>query len=329
MKLCNACAGLLLLGATSFALGQAASTGSGQAYPSRPVRLIAPFPAGGGVDIVARQLAQKLAEKWGQQVVVDNRTGATGIIGTDIAARATPDGYTVIMGNVATHAVNVSLYQKLPYDPVKDFSPITLVARVPEVLVVHPSLLAATVKELIALAAKKPGSLTVGSAGYGSPPHLAAELFQLLGKVQFVHVPYKGSTPALTDLVGGQINLYFSNILSATPHVKSARLRALGVTSAKRSLVLPDVPTIAEAGVPKYEEYNWYGMLAPAGVPAPVLKKIHGDLVAVLHSPEVTQRLAADGAEVIGNTPQEFARFIRAEIDKYANVVKQRGLKAQ
>src|SRR5512146_2319133 len=192
--------GLLFIGAVSSAMAQA--------FPSRPVRLIAPFPAGGGVDIVARQLAQKLTEQWGQQVVVDNRPGATGIIGTDIAARATPDGYTLIMGNAATHAVNVSLYRKLPYDPVKDFAPITLVARVPEVLVVNPSLPVASVRELIALAEKKPGELTVGSAGYGSPPHLAAELFQLLAKVRFVHVPYKGSSPALSDLIGGQINLY-------------------------------------------------------------------------------------------------------------------------
>jgi tripartite-type tricarboxylate transporter receptor subunit TctC len=317
----KACVGLLFVGA--------ASSAPGQDYPSRPVRLIAPFPAGGGVDIVARQLAQKLSEKWGQQVVVDNRSGATGIIGTELAARSNPDGYTVIMGNVATHAVNVSLYKKLPYHPIKDFAPITLVARVPEALVVHPSLPVTSVKDLVALASKKPGALTVGSAGYGSPPHLAAELFQLLAKVQFVHVPYKGSTPALIDLIGGQISLYFSNILSATPHVKSGKLRGLGVTSAKRSAVLPDLPTIAEAGVPKYEEYNWYGMLAPAGVPGPVLKKLHGDFVAVLRSPEVEQRLIADGAEVIGNTPQEFARFIRVEVDKYANVVKQRGLKGE
>jgi tripartite-type tricarboxylate transporter receptor subunit TctC len=317
----NAWVGLLLLGATSSAMAQA--------FPSRPVRLIAPFPAGGGVDIVARLLGQKLTEKWGQQVVVDNRTGATGIIGTELAARATPDGYTLIMGNVATHAVNVSLYKKLPYDPVKDFAPITLVARVPEVLVVHPSLAATSVKELIVLAAKKPGELTVGSAGSGSPPHLAAELFQLLAKVQFIHVPYKGSSPALADLIGGQINLYFSNILSATPHVKSGRLRALGVTSVKRSPVLPEVPAIAEAGVPKYEEYNWYGMLAPKGVPASVLSKLHADVVGTLHAPDVEQRLTGDGAEVIGNTPQEFARFIRSEIDKYANVVKQRGLRPQ
>jgi tripartite-type tricarboxylate transporter receptor subunit TctC len=313
--------GALLLGAAACA--------TAQAFPSRPVRLIAPFPAGGGVDIVARQLAQKLTEKWGEQVVVDNRAGATGIIGTELAARATPDGYTIIIGNVATHAVNVSLYRKLSYDPVKDFEPITLIARVPEVLVVHPSLAAGSVKELIALAAKKPEGLTVGSAGYGSPPHLAAELFQLLGKVQFVHVPYKGSTPALTDLIAGQISLYFSNILSATPHVKNGRLRALGVTGLKRSPVLPEVPSIAEAGVSKYEEYNWYGMLAPKYVPAPVISKLHTDVVSVLHAPDFEQKLIKDGAEVIGNTPQAFARFIRSEIDKYATVVKRRGLQPQ
>jgi tripartite-type tricarboxylate transporter receptor subunit TctC len=306
----------------------ALSLPAAERYPVRPVRLIAPFPAGGGVDIVARQLAQKLSERWGQQVVVDNRTGATGIIGTDLAAKATADGYTLIMGNVATHAVNVSLYKKLPYDPVKDFAPITLVARVPEILVVHPSLAATSVKELVALAGTKPGQLTVGSAGHGSPPHLAAELFQSLAKVQFVHVPYKGSSPALADLIGGQINLYFSNILSATPHVKSGRLRALGVTGAKRSAVMPEVPTIAEAGVPRYEEYNWYGLLAPNGTPAVVLAKVHRDVVGVLRAPEVEERLIKDGAEVIGNTPQEFARFIRSEIDKYASVIKERGLRA-
>jgi tripartite-type tricarboxylate transporter receptor subunit TctC len=306
----------------------AVSLPAAEQYPRRPVRLIAPFPAGGGVDIVARQIAQKLSESWGQQVVVDNRTGATGIIGTDLAAKATADGYTLIMGNVATHAVNVSLYKKLPYDPVKDFAPITLVARVPEILVVHPSLAATSVKELVALARAKPGQLTVGSAGRGSPPHLAAELFQWLAKVQFVHVPYKGSSPALADLIGGQINLYFSNILSATPHVKSGRLRALGVTGAKRSAVMPEVPTIAEAGVPRYEEYNWYGLLAPKGTPAAVLAKVHRDVVGVLRAPEVEERLIKDGAEVIGNTPQEFARFIRSEIDKYASVIKERGLRA-
>jgi tripartite-type tricarboxylate transporter receptor subunit TctC len=298
-------------------------------YPTRPVRLIAPFPAGGGVDIVARQLAQHLSERWAQQVVVDNRSGATGIIGTELAANATPDGYTLLMGNVATHAVNLTLYKRLPYDPIRDFSPITLVARVPEMLVVNPALPVTSVSDLISLARDKPAQLTVGSAGYGSPPHLAAELFQYLAKVQLVHVPYKGSSPALADLMGGQINMYFSNILSANPHVKSGRLRAIGVTSERRSVVAPDVPTIAEGGVTGYAEYNWYGLFAPRATPRPVLSKIHSDVAAALKSPEIEGRLAQDGAEVIANTPQEFARFIASEIDKYRTVVRARGLKVQ
>jgi tripartite-type tricarboxylate transporter receptor subunit TctC len=299
-----------------------------QEYPSRPVRLIAPFPAGGGVDIVARQLAQKLAEKWRQQVVVDNRAGATGTIGADLAAKAAPDGYTLLLGNVATQAVNVSLYKSLPYDPVRDFVPITLIARLPEVLVVHPALPATTVTELIALANARPGKLTVGSAGHGSPPHLAAELLQFLAKVQFVHVPYKGSAPALADLIGGQINLYFGNILSVAPLVRNGRLRALGVTGAQRSHVLPDILTIAEAGVPRYQEYNWYGLLAPRGAPASIVGKVHAATVAALQGRELKSRLEQDGAEVIASSPQEFARFVRAEIDKYAAVIRERNLRA-
>lgn len=315
---------LLLFSAfTPFAYGASALD-----FPVRPVRLIAPFPAGGGVDIVSRQLAQKLTERWGQQVVVDNRSGATGIIGTDLAAKASPDGYTLLMGNVATQAVNISLFRKLPYDPVRDFSPITLVARVPEILVVHPSLPAQSVKDLIALAKTKPGQLTVGSAGNGSPPHLAAELFQYLAAVQFVHIPYKGSAPALTDLIGGQINMYFSNLLSATQYVKGGRLRALGVTSRKRSMVVPDVPTIAEAGLAQYEEYNWYGLLAPRGTPPAILTKIHEATVNALRAPELERRLTDDGAEIVANTPQQFATFIHAEINKYAAVIKERKLRA-
>ena len=315
--------GMLLVGS----LAIAASAASAQHYPARPVRLIAPFPAGGGVDIVARQIAQRLSERWGEQVVVDNRPGATGIIGTELAAQSTPDGYTIVMGNVATHAVNVSLHSKLPYDPVKDFAPITLVARVPEMLVVNPSMPAKSVKDLIALAKSRPKQLTFGSAGAGSPPHLAGELFQVLANVQLVHVPYKGSSPALIDLMGGQIDMYFSNILSAMVHVKSGKLRALGVTSAKRSVVAPDVPTIAEAGLPGYEEYNWYGLLAPRGTPKAILDKLHSDVVAVVHSRELEERMTRDGAEVIGSTPQEFAKFIKSETDKYARVIKKRGLR--
>src|SRR5258706_2070023 len=298
-------------------------------YPIRPVRLIAPFSAGGGVDIVARLVAQRLSEKWSQQVVVDNRTGATGIIGTDLAAHATPDGYTLLMGNAATHAVNVSLFKKLPYDAVKDFVPITLVGRVPEMLVVHPPLPAASMQELVALSKAKPGELTFGSAGSGSPPHLPAELFQSLAKIRLVHIPYKGSVPALTDLIAGQINMYFSNILSAVPYVKGGRLRGLGVTSAKRSVVAPDIPAIAEAGLPGYEDYNWYGVLAPKGTPKAIVDKLHTDIVQVVRSREVEDRLTKDGAEVIANTPVEFAKFIRKEIQKYAQIIKQSGLRTE
>ena len=298
-------------------------------YPSRPVRLIAPFSAGGGVDIVARLVAQRLSEKWVQQVVVDNRTGATGIIGTDLAAHATPDGYTLLMGNAATHAVNVSLFKKLPYDAIRDFVPITLVGRVPEMLVVHPALPASSVQELIALAKSKPGELTFGSAGSGSPPHLAGELFQSLAKIRLVHIPYKGSAPALTDLIAGQINMYFSNILSAVPYVKGGRLRGLGVTSAKRSVVAPDIPAIAEAGLPGYEDYNWYGVLAPKGTPKAIVDKLHTDIVHVVKSTDVEDRLTKDGAEVIANTPAEFAKFIREEIQKYAQIIKQSGLRTE
>jgi len=298
-------------------------------YPSRPVRLIAPFSAGGGVDIVARYLALKLTEKWGQQVVVDNRTGATGIIGTEIAAHSPPDGYTLILGNAATHAVNVSLFKKLPYDAVKDFAPVTLIGRVPEMLVVHPALPAANVRELIALAKAKPGELAFGSAGAGSPPHLAGELFQFLAKVKLVHVPYKGSAPALADLIGGQISMYFSNILSAVPFVKSGRLRGLGVTSEKRSVVAPEIPTIAESGLPGYEDYNWYGILAPKGTPRAILTQLHADIGQVVRGRDMEERLTKDGAEVIASTPDEFARFIREEIDRYARIVKASGLRAE
>ena len=298
-------------------------------YPTRPVRLIAPFSAGGGVDIVARYLALKLTEKWGQQVVVDNRTGATGIIGTEIAAHSPPDGYTLILGNAATHAVNVSLFKKLPYDAVKDFVPVTLIGRVPEMLIVHPALSAASVRELIALAKAKPGELTFGSAGAGSPPHLAGELFQFLAKVKLVHVPYKGSAPALADLIGGQISMYFSNILSAVPFVKSGRLRGLGVTSEKRSVVAPEIPTIAESGLPGYEDYNWYGILAPKGTPRAILTQLHADIVQVVRGRDMEERLTKDGAEVIASTPDEFARFIREEIDRYARIVKASGLRAE
>jgi len=225
--------------------------------------------------------------------------------------------------------VNVSLFKKLPYDAVKDFAPVTLIGRVPEMLVVHPALPAANVRELIALAKAKPGELAFGSAGAGSPPHLAGELFQFLAKVKLVHVPYKGSAPALADLIGGQISMYFSNILSAVPFVKSGRLRGLGVTSEKRSVVAPEIPTIAESGLPGYEDYNWYGILAPKGTPRAILTQLHADIVQVVRGRDMEERLTKDGAEVIASTPDEFARFIREEIDRYARIVKASGLRAE
>ncbi len=307
-------------------LAVVANSSFGQVFPERPVRFIAPFPAGGGVDIVARLVAQKLTASWNQQVIVDNRPGATGIIGIQIAATATPDGYTMLMGNVATHAINVSMFKKLPYDPVRDFDPVTLVAQVPEMLVVNPSFPVHSVEELVALAKEKPGQLTFGSAGNGSPPHMAGVLFETMAKIKLVHVPYKGSSPALLDLMGGRINLYFSNILSAVPHVRNGKLRALGVTGKERSVVAPDVPTIAEAGFPGYVAYNWYGVLVPKSVPKPIIATLHSQIVSALKRPDVAKQLTESGAEIIGDTPQEFGRFIHSEIEKYAKVVKESGI---
>lgn len=290
-------------------------------FPTRPIRFVAPFPPGGGTDILARTIAQRLTDSVGQQVIVDNRPGATGIIGTEITKNATPDGHTILMGNAATHAVNVSMFKKLPYHPIKDFELITQVARLPEVLVVHPSLAANSVKELIALAKAKPGQLNFGSAGVGSPPHLAGELFKLLAKIDIVHVPYKGSPPALADLMGGQINMYFSNILTGMRLVKTGKIKALGVSGAKRSVVAPELPTIAEAGLPGYEEYNWYVIAAPKGTPREVVKLLNTRIVEILKNKEVAAVLTGDGAEVVASTPEECVRFVQSEIKKYAKVI--------
>lgn len=298
-----------------------------QEYPTRPIRLIVPFPTGGGVDILGRIFAQKLSEQWGQGIVVDNRPGATGSIGSEIAARATPDGYTLLIGNVATHAVNVSLFKRLSYHPIRDFQPITLVALVPQMLLVNPAFQASNVKQLIALAKARPGRLIFGSAGSGSPPHFAAAQFMILAKIEMTHVPYKGTVGALTDLMSGQINLYFSNILTAVPLAKSGKLKALGVTGSKRARAAPDVPTIAEAGVPGYEEYNWFGILAPRKVPKAVVDKWHSGIVAALRERELETRLTNDGAEIVGSSPEEFGRFIRQQVGKYARIVKEAGLR--
>jgi tripartite-type tricarboxylate transporter receptor subunit TctC len=316
--------GLLRLLAVLLVAG-AAATVQAQTYPSKPIRMIVPFPPGGTTDILARAIGAELTKAWGQPVVIENRPGAGGNIGSEAVARSPGDGYTLLMGTVGTHGINPSLYKKMPYDAVKDFAPVTLVALVPNILVVHPSVPAKSVAELIALAKKQPGKLTYASSGNGTSIHLSGALFESLAGVQMVHVPYKGSAPAVTDLLGGQVNMMFDNMPSALPHVKAGKLRALGVTSAKRSPAVPDVPTIAEAGVKGYEASSWFGVLAPATTPKDIVAKLNAEIAKSLGTPEMKEKLSSQGAEPVGNTPEQFGAFIRAEIDKWAKVVKASG----
>lgn len=296
-----------------------------QTYPSKPIRIVVPFPPGGPADILSRIIGQNLAESWGQQAVIDNRAGAGGNIGSEIVAKAPPDGYTLLMGFVGTHAINASLYSAMPYDNVKDFEPVSLVAMVTIVLVVHPSIPANSVKELIVVAKSRPGQLTFGSPGNGTPQHLAGELFNTMASVKMVHIPYKGAVPALTDLLGGRVSLIFSSMPPALPHVKAGKLRALAVTSAKRSSAAPNLPTIAESGLPGYEVINWYGILAPAGTPKEIVARLNSEILKILNIADVKERLSVQGAETFGSTPQEFAAYIRKETEKWAKVVKYSG----
>ncbi len=295
------------------------------AYPSKPVTIVVPFAAGGTTDILARIIGQALTTELGQPVVVDNRAGAGGNIGGALAAKAPADGYTLFMGTVGTHAINASLYKKMPFDPVKDFAPLTRVANVPNLLVANPAQPYKSVKELIAYAKANPGKLNFGSSGNGSSIHLSGELFKSLAKVDMVHVPYKGSAPAVTDLLGNQIGIMFDNMPSAIQHVRSGKLVPIAVTTAKRSPELPNVPTIAEAGVPGYEATSWFGMFAPAGTPAPVLAKLNTALVKVLNQAEVKKKINDQGAETVSETPEQFAAFIKAESVKWGKVVQESG----
>ena len=317
----------LALAAAALALAAAPLAAAQTPYPGKPVRLVVPFPAGGTTDILARAAAQKLSEAWGQQVIVDNRPGAGGNIGAELVAKAAPDGYTLLMGTVGTHAINASLYSKLPYDPVKDFAPVILVAGVPNVLVVNPSLPVNSVPELIAYAKANPGALNFASSGSGTSIHLSGELFKTLTGVQMTHVPYKGSAPALTDLMGGQVQLMFDNLPSSLGFIKAGKLRALAVTSSARAAALPDVPALAEAGVPGFEASSWFGILAPAGTPRDIILRINGEVAKWLASPEAREKLAGQGAIAAGGTPEDFARHINAEMAKWAKVVKESGAK--
>jgi tripartite-type tricarboxylate transporter receptor subunit TctC len=297
-------------------------------YPSKPVRFIVPSSAGGGTDIVARAIAQKLSEALGQQFVVENKPGAGQMIGLEAAARAPADGHTLVM-SASTLAINPVMYRKVPYDPVRDFAPITQAASLPNVLVVHPSLPVKSVAELIALAKREPGRIAYASAGIGTSPQMSVELLKSLAGIDMLHVPYKGTGPGVVDLLAGQVGVMAPNVLTALPHIKAGRLRALAVTSARRSEVLPDVPTVAETGVAGYESVQWYGVLAPAGTPRDIVQRLHAEISRALHAKDVRERLAADGAEPVGSSPEEFAAFIRAEIAKWARVAKAAGIQPE
>jgi tripartite-type tricarboxylate transporter receptor subunit TctC len=309
------------------ALASPAGAQTPAAYPTRPVRLVVPFPPGGPLDIVGRAIAQKLGDAWGQSVVVDNRPGAGGNIGAELVAKAAPDGYTVLMGALSTHAVNPSLYAKMPYDAIRDFAPITLVAITPNVLVVNASLPVNSAREFVAYAKANSGKLAFGSGSNGSAGHLAGELFKVDTATDIVHVPYKGGAPATQALLAGDTQFMFDNLANATPQVKAGKLKALAVTTAQRSKLAPDLPTMAEAGLPGFDISTWFGLLAPAGTPPEVIAKWNAGVTTILNSPEMRERLTAQGAEAAPTTPGEFAAFIQSEIPKYARIVRISGAK--
>ena len=296
-------------------------------YPNRPIRMIVPFAPGGGLDISTRLIAHKLTEKWGENIVVDSRPGAATIVGTDIAAKAAPDGYTVLM-ITTTFAINPGLYVKLPYDPRKDFTPITQLNFQPNVVVVTPSFAGKSVKDLIAIGKEKQGELTFATPGAGSAPHLAAEMFQRAAGVRMIHVPYKGIPAAVTDVIGGRITMLFTTTISAAPHIKSGKLRAIAITSAKRQPSMPEVPTVGET-IAGYRAEAFQGMVTPAGVPAAIVNKLSAEVIRIVKLPEMIQRFQLDGAEAVGSTPQEFAAFLQAETQKWSRVIRDAGIKVE
>jgi tripartite-type tricarboxylate transporter receptor subunit TctC len=309
-------AGLLLCSAAAWA----------QTYPTKPVRLIVPFAPGGSTDVTARVLAQKLTESWKQQVVVENRAGAGGNIGADAVARAAPDGYTLLLATTGVMAINHRLYRTLPYDALKDFAPVTQIGALPLILIVHPSLPARSVKDLISIAKAKPGQLSFASSGVGSATHMTAELFKLMSGVDIVHVPYKGSGQAMADLISGQVGVAFDQITSSLPQVNAGRLRALAVTSARRFPSVPDLPTVAEAGVPGYESVSWNGIAAPAGTPQEIVNRVQSEVARALQAADIKERFFKDGIEPVGSTPEQFLAHIRSERAKWDKVVDRAGI---
>lgn len=313
----------LALAAVVALLGLAHATPSpAQQFPTRPVHIIVPNPPGGATDVLARVISEQLGTRLGQPVVVENRPGASGTVGSDLVAKARPDGHLMVMGHAASHATSPSMYRNLPYDPVTSFAPVTLVANVTNVIIVNPSVPAKSVQELIAVAKASPGKLVFGSGGTGAITHLAGELFKQLAGVELRHVPYKGSSQAMTDLLGGHISLMFENLPGAVGHIRSGKVRPLAVLSQKRSSAVPDLPTVAEAGLPGAEAVSWFGLLTTAGTPKEVVDKLNREIVAVIRKPEVQARMADVGAEAVGSSPEEFGKLIRSERDKWGKVIK-------
>jgi tripartite-type tricarboxylate transporter receptor subunit TctC len=309
------------------ALAPDTALAQGSAYPAKPIRFVVPFPPGGGTDILSRALAQKLSESLGQQVIIDNRPGAGGNIGADLAAKAAPDGYTLVMGQTSNLAINPTLFAKMPYDAAKDFAPITLVTAASLVVVVPQTSSIRSIRDLIAQAKEKPGSINFASPGNGTVGHLVGEMFKRQAGIDMVHVPYKGAAPALTDLLGGQVSVYFASGPVAAGQLKGGRIRAIAVTGGKRSPTMPEVPTVAESGLPGFDASSWYGVLAPAGTPKEIITKLHAESVKAMQSPDLKERMTAEGGEPIGSTPAEFAAFIRSETVKWARVIREAGAK--
>ncbi len=306
-----------------------ASAALAQSFPAKPLRFIVPFPPGGSADILARTIGQKMSEGLGQSVVIDNRPGAGTAIGAEATAKSAADGYTIMIGTVSSHAINPSLNAKLAYDPIRDFTPISPVASIPFALLVHPSLPAKNIEELIEVARSKPGVLNFSSAGNGTSNHLAGELFKSMARIDLVHIPYKGSAPALNDLLAGQVNMMFDLVLTAAPHVKAGTVRAVAVTGKARSGVLPNVRTIAESGLPGYEVSAWFGIFAPANVPSPIVQSLNKEVVRIMQLADVRERLASQGAEPMSGSSEAFAEFVRVELAKWSGVVKAAGMRSE
>jgi tripartite-type tricarboxylate transporter receptor subunit TctC len=306
----------------------AATPAYAQQYPVKPVRIIVPSSAGGGTDIVARMVAPELLKRLGQPFVIENRAGAGTMIGIEVASKAPPDGYTLLMG-LSTLAINSALYKKVPYDPVRDFAPITVAVSSGSIIVVHPSVPVKSIKELIAFARSRPGQMNYASAGTGTYPHMTMELFLSMAKLKMVHIAYKGTGPAMTDMLAGHTSVMAGTMVTTVPQIRAGRLRGLGVTTTERNAAAPEIPTVAEAGLPGFESTQWYGLLAPAQTPKDIVTRLHGEMTKILQLPEMKQRFAADGADVVANTPEQFADYIKSELTKWEKVARSAGIEKQ